>query len=76
MLTPKGDKHYAKDGQDKNRSISERTYGSFRRSFVLPDGVDRDKIAASLAKGMLMVTLPRTPETEKQQKKIEVKTAT
>jgi len=75
MLTLKGEKHYEKDQQDKNRYMSERAYGTFRRSFVLPDGVDRDKIAASLTKGVLTVTLPKTAETQKQQKKIEVKTA-
>jgi HSP20 family protein len=76
MLTLKGEKHYEKDEQHKNRYMSERAYGSFQRSFALPDGVDRDKIAASLEKGVLTITLPKTPEARKQQKKIEVKSGT
>jgi HSP20 family protein len=76
MLTLKGEKRYEKDEEDKNRHMSERAYGSFQRSFALPGSVDRDKIAANLEKGVLMITLPKTAETQKQQKKIEVKSAT
>lgn len=75
MLTLKGEKRYEKDEQDKNRYMSERAYGSFQRSFALPDGIDRDKIAADLSKGVLTITLPKTAEAQKPQKKIEVKTA-
>jgi HSP20 family protein len=74
MLTLQGEKRYEKDEQDKNRYMSERAYGSFQRSFALPDGIDRDKMAANLSKGVLTVTLPKTAEVQKQQKKIEVKT--
>ena len=73
MLTLKGEKRYEKDEEDKNRHMSERAYGAFQRSFALPEGIDRDKIAASLDKGVLTVTLPKTAEVQKQQKKIEVK---
>jgi len=75
MLTLKGEKHYEKDEEDKNRHVSERAYGSFQRSFALPDGVDRDKIAADLSKGVLTITLPKTAEAQKPEKKIEVKAA-
>ncbi len=75
MLTLKGEKHYEKDEEDKNRHVSERAYGSFQRSFALPDGVDRDKITADLAKGVLTITLPKTAEAQKPEKKIEVKAA-
>lgn len=75
MLTLKGEKRYEKEEKDKNRYMSERAYGSFQRSFLLPEGVDRDKIAADLAKGVLTITLPKTAEAQKPQKKIEVKAA-
>jgi len=55
--------------------MSERAYGSFQRSFLLPDGVERDKIAADLAKGVLTITLPKTAAAQKPQKKIAVKAA-
>jgi len=73
MLTLTGEKHYEKDEQAKNRHMSERGYGSFRRCFAVPYGVDRDKIAADLSKGVLTITLPKTAEAQKPQKKIEVK---
>ncbi|HTW53985.1 MAG TPA: Hsp20/alpha crystallin family protein [Stellaceae bacterium] len=74
MLTIKGEKSYEKDDKNKNRHVSERAYGSFERSFALPDGVDADKIGADMAKGVLTVTLPKTAQAAKQQK-IEVKQA-
>ena len=73
MLTIKGEKSYAKD-EKKNHHVSERAYGSFQRSFVLPDGVEADKISAEMAKGVLTVTLPKTAQAARQQK-IEIKKA-
>jgi HSP20 family protein len=73
MLTLKGEKHHEKEEKDKNHYLSERTYGSFQRSFALPESVDRDKITADLSKGVLTITLPKTAEAQKPQKKIEVK---
>ena len=75
VLTLKGEKRQEKEEKDKNWYVSERAYGSFQRAFSLPQGVDRDKIAAEFAKGVLTVTLPKSAETQKQQKKIEVKAA-
>ncbi len=75
MLVLKGEKKEAKEQKEKNYYMSERTYGSFQRSFALPDGVDRDKIAADLAKGVLTITLPKTAEAQKPAQKIEVKSA-
>lgn len=74
-LTLKGEKRQEKEEKEKNYYLSERSYGSYQRSFGLPDGVDREKIAASFANGVLTVTLPKTVEAQKQQKKIEVKAA-
>jgi HSP20 family protein len=74
MLTIKGEKSYEKDEKNENRHVSERAYGSFQRSFALPDGVEADKISAAMAKGVLTVTLPKTAQAAKQQK-IEVKKA-
>ena len=75
ILTIKGEKSYEKEEKNKDRHVSERAYGSFQRSFTVPDGVDRDKIAADLSKGVLTITLPKTAEAQKPEKKIEVKAA-
>jgi len=73
-LVLKGEKRQEKEEKDKNTYVSERSYGSFQRAFALPEGVDRGKIASDFSKGVLTVTLPKTPESQKQQKKIEIKT--
>lgn len=49
----------------------ERSYGSFSRSFTLPEGTDPDAIKAELKSGVLAVTIPKKPEA--QPKKIAVK---
>jgi HSP20 family protein len=74
-LTIKGEKSEEKEEKDKEYYLSERRYGSFQRSFQIPEGVDADKIAASFAKGVLTVKLPKTAEAKKGAKKIEVKAA-
>jgi HSP20 family protein len=73
VLVLKGEKRQEREEKEKNRYFSERTYGAFQRSFALPEGIDRDKITADFAKGVLTLTLPKTAEAQKQQKKIEVK---
>ena len=74
-VTLKGEKKQETERKDKNYTLSERCYGSFQRTFTLPDGVDRDKITAEFAKGVLTVTLPKTPAAVAEPKKIEVKAA-
>ena len=74
-LVLQGEKREEKEQKDKNYYMSERAYGSFQRAFALPEGIDRDKIAAELAKGVLTITLPKTAEAQKPAQKIEVKPA-
>jgi HSP20 family protein len=50
----------------------ERTYGSFTRSFTLPEGVDANNIDADLKEGVLHLRLPKQPEM--QPKRIQVGT--
>ncbi|WP_192248557.1 Hsp20/alpha crystallin family protein [Mesorhizobium silamurunense] len=74
-LTIKGEKKEEKEEKEKDYYLSERRYGSFHRSFQLPEGVDVDKIDASFNKGILTVKLPKTAEAQKAEKKITVKAA-
>ena len=57
--------------EKENVFMQERSYGSFTRSFNLPDGVEAGKVAADLKDGVLTLTLPKVPEV--QPKKIEIK---
>lgn len=74
-LTIKGEKKQESERQEKDTHLSERSYGMFRRSFVVPDGVDRDRIEASFNKGVLTLTLPKTPAAAAEPRKIDVKPA-
>ena len=74
-LTIKGEKQEEKEEKKKDYYLHERHFGSFERSFEMPEGVDADKIEANFKKGVLTVTLPKKPEAQKPAKKIEVKAA-
>ena len=72
-LVIRGEKKDEKVEEKKDHYLSERYYGAFERSFRLPEGVDADKVSASVKNGVLTVTLPKTAEFLKSEKKIEVK---
>ena len=74
-LTITGEKKDEKEERKKDYYLSERRYGSFQRSFGVPDGVDADRIEASFKNGVLSVTLPKTAEAQKNEKKIAIKKA-
>ena len=75
VLTIKGEKKQETEEKKKNYYVSERRYGSFERSFQVPDAVDADKIEASFNKGVLTVVLPKSAEAQKSVKTISVKAA-
>ena len=72
VLTIKGEKTEEKEERSKDRYVSERRYGSFRRSLQVPASVDADKIEASYKSGVLTVTLPKSAEAQKTQKTIPI----
>jgi HSP20 family protein len=72
-LTIKGEKSEEKEEKKKDYYVAERRFGSFERSFKLPDDADCDKIDANFEKGVLKVTLPKNPKAAPQSKKIEIK---
>jgi HSP20 family protein len=59
VLTIRGEKREEKDEKRKSMRLIERSYGAFERSIALPEGVDADRIAAKLDKGVLRVEIPR-----------------
>ncbi|MCX5495842.1 Hsp20/alpha crystallin family protein [Kaistia dalseonensis] len=74
-LTIKGEKKDETEQREGDYYLSERRYGSFVRSFRVPDGVDAEKIEATFAKGVLTVKLPKTAQAQQAEKKIAVKAA-
>ena len=71
VLTVKGEKKEEKEEKEKNFHRIERHYGSFHRSFRVPDGIKTDALDARYKDGILTLTLPKA-EVSKV-KKIEVK---
>jgi HSP20 family protein len=62
VLTLKGEKKQEHEEEHDNYHRMESFYGSFTRSFTLPDTVDRDHIKAEYKNGILIVTIPQKPE--------------
>ena len=71
VLTLSGEKKEEKKVEDKKYHRVESYYGSFQRSFVLPDGIKADKVTADFKDGVLMVTVPKSEETK--EKTVEIK---
>lgn len=59
QLTISGKKHIDHMDQTESYRVIERQYGSFRRSFSLPDVVDINKVDAKFENGVLQVVLPK-----------------
>lgn len=70
-LTISGTREEEKRDQDERWFAYERSYGSFSRSFTLPEGVDADHVEAELKNGVLRVSIPKKPEMKPR--KIELK---
>jgi HSP20 family protein len=75
VLTMKGERQEEKEEKNKGYYLQERSFGSFQRSFELPESIDSHKIEATFKKGVLTVKLPKKAEAQKPAKKIEVKAA-
>jgi HSP20 family protein len=72
LLTVKGEKKAESERTEKDYYVTERRYGSFRRSFHLPDTVDEDKVQAKFDKGVLRVILPKVAEAKHKARKISI----
>lgn len=64
LLTISGEKKSTEKTSDANCCQSEISYGTFTRTFTLPETVDVDKISASFKNGALTITLPGRPESK------------
>ena len=73
VLTLSGQKKEEREEKEKDRILSERRFGSFRRSFQLRSDVDQNKSSATFKNGVLTITLPKTAEAQKKSRKIEIK---
>lgn len=71
VLTISGERKTEKEEKKKKFHRIERSYGTFLRTFTLPEGADSAKIAAEFKDGVLKVHLPKSPVSKS--KPVEVK---
>lgn len=61
-LTVSGKREEEKKEETATYYATERSWGSFTRSFTMPAGVDADKVKADLKEGVLTIAVPKKPE--------------
>lgn len=69
-LTISGERKLENEDNNKKYHRVETQYGSFTRSFQLPDSIDQDSIAANFENGVLNITIEKNEE--KAKRKIEI----
>lgn len=72
-LTISAEKKEENREEKKNYHRVESSYGSFFRSFLLPDNVDTKSINAEMKDGVLKVVLPKTTKPEAKANQISIK---
>jgi len=70
IFTLSGERKFEGDAADKGYRHLERRFGSFSRSFTLPQDVVGDKVKASFENGLLTVTIPKKEQTKPRSIKI------
>ena len=75
VLTITGERISEQEGDGRNVHLSERGFGTFKRSFSLPEDVDQDNIRARLTNGVLSVLLPKCKEVAPPSRQIKVETS-
>jgi HSP20 family protein len=72
VLTIRGEKKFGGEVKEEQFHHVERRYGTFSRSFSLPQTVDTGKVAADYRNGVLTVRLPLREEAKPRQIKVDV----
>lgn len=67
VLTIKGERKTSIEVSKMTYLRRERPYGTFARAIILPERVDAEKVTASYKNGVLVVTLPKAPESKPKQ---------
>src|ERR1700675_4817533 len=71
-LTVHGERKFEKEEKEENYRRMERQYGSFTRTFTLPNTVDHENVQADYDKGVLKVKLAKKAEAKPKQIKVNV----
>jgi len=73
VLTIKGERKHEKDEKGKKFHRIERFYGTFTRSFTLPENVEESKIEASFKDGILNLRIPKNLKIKSKKAEIQIK---
>ena len=68
----KGERKFEKEVKNESYHRVERSYGSFARSFSLPNSISTEKVNAEFKDGLLTLTLPKREEAKPRTVKIDV----
>jgi len=71
-LTVHGERKFEKDEKEENYRRVERQYGSFTRTFTLPNTVETENVSANYDKGVLKIKLAKKAEAKPKQIKVNV----
>jgi len=71
-MTVHGERKFEKDEKEENYRRVERQYGSFTRTFTLPNTVDTENVSANYDKGVLKIKLAKKAEAKPKQIKVNV----
>jgi HSP20 family protein len=71
-LTVRGERRFEKDEKEENYHRVERMYGSFTRSFTLPNTLDPEQVSANYEKGVLKIRLAKKVEAKPKLIKVNV----
>jgi HSP20 family protein len=74
-LTVSGERKFEKDEKEENFHRVERRYGSFSRSFSLPNTVNTEDVKADYEQGVLKIRLAKRQEAKPKQIKVNIGTA-
>jgi HSP20 family protein len=71
-LTLKGERRRESEVHEEGYSRTERAYGTFQRTLVLPSVVDAAKVRAKYKDGVLEIELPKKEEAKPREIKVQV----
>jgi HSP20 family protein len=72
FLTIRGEKRFENEEKKKDFHRIERSYGSFHRTFEIPEAINEDGVKAEYKNGVLNLTLPMKNPDQRKTKKIEI----
>ena len=68
VLSIRAERQQERKQENENYHVVERSYGTFQRSLRLPQSIDSEGVAANFENGVLTITVPKSPSSERSRK--------